>query len=1013
MADEPTSGGPDSSGPPSKTPGSFSPNKLRVGGDDIKPKDLEKQKEIQTLIARRLALGTKAEEKGLTVDLLDQIERGMKLTTEENIKLIREVEEAKLLAKKAMEELESLRNKPSSTPAGHVFPDQEREREERFRPLSSQERKQLLSITLHIKSEGRKGREVYSYKKSRGRKGKRREGWIKFNNQEMCREEIPESREALKKYKDFISENYITGAEAWDSYLYGDLIKAKKNLVLAIKHGEIENAAVFRKELIKFIEYYRSREEDEDTEEEATDKEQKDKTPESSVEKSKKTKLRIFKRDGKWYFGGGKRGSKELTPDEELTDAEYANILSIIKEYDVLTAADTPEKQQIIHLAYHMYHEVKNSLVKALEAGEFKKGKDVAKKLHEMIENRNKEKKALAELNLEVLRRGAPSPKDDTVDGVCVVEDITGVHKIDAETGAWIDLTPEELKLYKIARNAIIEFKTIKARGAESRESIEKKNEILNLLNQFDFAGAANCGEDFMKLYAGQVASNKEAPTAQVDPSSLVGATYNQAPPEKLKSSVTDMWKKLDEDRRSRWGAPRLKIPRTTVAIPVGSIGLSDGTVITLEEKADRDERMAKENEEALFKEGEEDFEKILAKHQEMVLRNPQKYVEIYANKTFRPGEEELKRAVQFTMINNADMIREKISPELQKELGLKQAEGERDSVSSLKTDKGLRKEEAQALKGSRKYLDDTSFNYNHEIEKYDERDKEARAAAIKSEMGKHKDVKSWADASQKNKKAWELEIDKTGKVPTGDTAQPGLYKPMGSGLETRMNSSIKENEEALRLDQLAEEERREWWEKKKQAVNKLLSTLSSFKTRVGSIVPRWNVSIPAAVLTGAALAGGVYMTQDAENTTPDYSTHSLEAPKKTYSMLVPDENRKILKSFESPNETVDTIAKNFLTTFTENTSALPDILNMKASTLLGPAEKIDGVNIDQRKQACDLISASNRIIWATKAAQNTGEVFLPTNPGSKIYMPVPPDITLRDYLVMVKSSLANAQKAV
>lgn len=176
---------------------------------------------------------------------------------------------------------------------------------------------------------------------------------------------------------------------------------------------------------------------------------------------------------------------------------------------------------------YSFLVKLKNELLDALEESNLNYAEELAKKLARefdpILEQEIvpvKEKTAariryeIRQYNLKHLKdNNIIVPRDDTVTFAFISDPQSNVSReyriIDEKTGDWVPLK-KNLTTVELAQNVLTNFKN---RTSSTPERIQKKNEVLFFINNYDFENAKKAAQEYMAAFSGITKQNPLRPT--------------------------------------------------------------------------------------------------------------------------------------------------------------------------------------------------------------------------------------------------------------------------------------------------------------------------------------------------------------------------------------------------------------------------------------------------------------------------------------------------------------------
>lgn len=209
----------------------------------------------------------------------------------------------------------------------------------------------------------------------------------------------------------------------------------------------------------------------------------------------------------------------------KMNDQELAAWLPI---YDILTEYSSFVNSPDQAYNFPFLVQQKNELLDALEANDFSSAtelaKNLAKEFDPMLDKENipEQEKTAARIQHEVrqfnLSRLANTDNlilnDDTTRFAFIKEPQSTTNReyriIDRNTGEWVQLTKKDLAIVDLAQRALTQFKN---QTSKSPESIQKKNEILAYINDYDFEGAKVVIEEYLAEFSGITKASPLRPT--------------------------------------------------------------------------------------------------------------------------------------------------------------------------------------------------------------------------------------------------------------------------------------------------------------------------------------------------------------------------------------------------------------------------------------------------------------------------------------------------------------------
>ena len=206
--------------------------------------------------------------------------------------------------------------------------------------------------------------------------------------------------------------------------------------------------------------------------------------------------------------------------DQELT--AWLSIKNTLTEYS--SFVNSPDQAH----DFSFLVKQKNELLDALEATDFSRAIELAKNLAKEFDPMlDKEKVPEAEktaariqhetrqFNLSMLANTDNLIlSNDTSRFAFIKDPQSTTHReyriINKSTGEWVPLTKKDLAIVELAQRALTHFKN---QTSTSQESVQKKNEILAHINNYDFDGAKVAAEEYLAAFSGIKKTSPLRPT--------------------------------------------------------------------------------------------------------------------------------------------------------------------------------------------------------------------------------------------------------------------------------------------------------------------------------------------------------------------------------------------------------------------------------------------------------------------------------------------------------------------
>lgn len=232
------------------------------------------------------------------------------------------------------------------------------------------------------------------------------------------------------------------------------------------------------------------------------------------------TRVSTFSLDGTKNWSIKKGDAYVKMSDQEL--AAWLPINSILTGYS--SFVNSPDQAH----SFPSLVKQKNEILDALEAADFRLATELAKKLAKefdpMLDKENipaQEKTAariqheVRQYNLAQLANKDNFVLDDNTSRFAFIKDPQSTTKreyriINKDTGEWVPLTKKDLTIVELAQSALTHFRN---QTSKSPESIQKKNEILAHINDYDFQGAKIAAEEYLAYFSGIKRSSPLRPT--------------------------------------------------------------------------------------------------------------------------------------------------------------------------------------------------------------------------------------------------------------------------------------------------------------------------------------------------------------------------------------------------------------------------------------------------------------------------------------------------------------------
>ena len=190
----------------------------------------------------------------------------------------------------------------------------------------------------------------------------------------------------------------------------------------------------------------------------------------------------------------------EMTPEEEEA---YRPIETVLQKYRDFNNDNyrgfVKGEKDYNHSDYNWLTGPKDELMDALmeEPPNFLLAQEKAKEIEAAIEYTIEIRDKIRNYNLNLLKSGY-TLNDDSIDFAYIKDHTKGLRTINKKTGDWVFLNNEDENAVKRARGALAMFKN---RLSTPRGSIDEKNKIIALVNDYKFKEAGEAAEAFIAHY--------------------------------------------------------------------------------------------------------------------------------------------------------------------------------------------------------------------------------------------------------------------------------------------------------------------------------------------------------------------------------------------------------------------------------------------------------------------------------------------------------------------------------
>lgn len=244
----------------------------------------------------------------------------------------------------------------------------------------------------------------------------------------------------------------------------------------------------------------------------------------------------------------------EMTPEEEEA---YRPIEEVLKKYRDFNNDNyrgfVKGEKDYNHSDYNWLTGPKDELMDALmeEPPNFLLAQEKAKEVEAALRYTVEIRDTIRNYNLNLLKSGY-TLNDDTADFAYIKDHTKGLRTINKKTGDWVFLNNEDEDAVRRARGTLAMFKN---RLSTPRGSIDEKNKIIALVNEYKFKEAGEAAEAFIARY--EKLLKEQLPNEAIEsPFSLdvysgwpedIKVTTIKADPAKKIKTVT-VWTHLDEN---------------------------------------------------------------------------------------------------------------------------------------------------------------------------------------------------------------------------------------------------------------------------------------------------------------------------------------------------------------------------------------------------------------------------------------------------------------------------------
>lgn len=284
-------------------------------------------------------------------------------------------------------------------------------------------------------------------------------------------------RYELKRYTDFIAT-----IKSADANFYAPLIEMKMDIIDAIEQARFGDADALGPQ---FSEMLTKAERGEFK----TPESKIDLTPETPMNRRAAVDIRVKnikfnKTTNKWMVG-----------DKVMNQGDYQlwmSIRSTLENYQRFISPNGTARN------FSPLVNLKVDLVNALEQADFAKANDIFSLFQEELNRSVDIQGDVQRYNLEQLKKGYALENDTTTFAYLKMDMQKNYLKIDRNTGDWVRTSPEEEKVIWDARTALVNFTL---RASTPKGIIDKKNKIIQSINDYKFADAAKATEEYMQEF--------------------------------------------------------------------------------------------------------------------------------------------------------------------------------------------------------------------------------------------------------------------------------------------------------------------------------------------------------------------------------------------------------------------------------------------------------------------------------------------------------------------------------
>ena len=226
----------------------------------------------------------------------------------------------------------------------------------------------------------------------------------------------------------------------------------------------------------------------------------------TTISQDKNTNQWKKEQNGKWIKMNDQEG------------AQWTPIYNLLEDYKLFMSSKDVASANASLIA------IKNEILDAIDGGNFSLASEKVQPFKEEYNNALKIRDEVRQFNLKKLQDPTSKALSDETLSFAFIKTPQETPSreyriINRNTGDWVPLSQEDLSSVELSYSVLTNFKI---RNSTPPGSIEKKNEVLQLINEYDFVGATKKVEEYMSDF--EVATIKEPEVVPVvAPSSADG----------------------------------------------------------------------------------------------------------------------------------------------------------------------------------------------------------------------------------------------------------------------------------------------------------------------------------------------------------------------------------------------------------------------------------------------------------------------------------------------------------